>query len=74
VSAIATSRSRSLEHVRAQKVVLASATFDAEGRLMVFPDGTLPIKEITDSFQEKVFGASLNPSESVGVLIYALYP
>lgn len=45
-----------MEGIRAQKVVLASATFDHDGRLMVLPDGTLPIKEVTDSFQEKVFG------------------
>lgn len=70
MSAVATSRSRSLEHVRAQKVVLASATFDADGRLMVLPDGTLPIKEITDSFQEKVFTPPA--PDNTGVLMYTL--
>ena len=54
--AAVTSRARKMEGIRAQKVVLASATFDHDGRLMVLPDGTLPIKEVTDSFQEKVFG------------------
>lgn len=52
--AIAINQSRAYEHNRAQKIILASATFDPEGRLMVLPDGTVPTKEITDVFREKV--------------------
>lgn len=52
--AIAVNKSRSRQHNRAQKIILASATFDGEGRLMVLPDGMMPTKEITDSFREKV--------------------
>jgi hypothetical protein len=52
--AIGVKRARAQKYNRAQKIVLASATFDPLGRLMVLPDGMLPTKEITDAFREKV--------------------
>lgn len=43
-------RSRHLSSDRAQQVVLASVTFDAEGRLMVTAAGLLPSHKITDKY------------------------
>ncbi len=48
-------RSRRLSADRAQQVVLACATFDADGRLMVTPEGLLPCRKITDSYAERSF-------------------
>lgn len=48
-------RSRQRSADRAQQVVLACATFDPEGRLMVTPEGLLPCRKITDSFSERSF-------------------
>ena len=45
-------RSRRISANRAQQVVLACATFDADGRLMVTPEGLLPCQKITDSYIE----------------------
>lgn len=39
---------------RAQQVVLACATFDQEGKLMVTPGGLLPCRKITNSYIERV--------------------
>jgi len=39
---------------RAQKVVLACATFDPDGKVMLTTDGMFPCREITDSFYERV--------------------
>lgn len=39
---------------RAQKVVLACATFDPDGKIMLTTDGMFPCREITDSFHERV--------------------
>ncbi|PWW78923.1 hypothetical protein C7212DRAFT_275219 [Tuber magnatum] len=68
--AVVTSRARKMEGIRAQKIVLASATFDHDGKLMVLPDGTLPIKEVTDCFQEKSFEEALGKSHPVFHWIY----
>ena len=45
-------RARSAD--RAQQVVLAAAVFDAEGRIMVSPEGFLPNRKITNTFVERV--------------------
>lgn len=39
---------------RAQQVILACATFDPEGRLLVTPEGMIPTEKITNSFEERV--------------------
>lgn len=39
---------------RAQQVVLAVATFDAEGRFLVTPAGLLPCQTITRQFHQRV--------------------
>ena len=47
-------RSRQRSADRAQQVVLACAIFDPEGRLMVTPEGLMPCRKITDSYNERV--------------------
>ena len=47
-------RSRKLSADRAQQVVLACATFDVDGKLMVTPEGLLPSRKITGSYLERV--------------------
>jgi NO-binding membrane sensor protein with MHYT domain len=39
---------------KAQQVVLGTAIFDKQGRVLVSPEGLLPSERITDSFLEKV--------------------
>lgn len=39
---------------RAQQVVLASATFDQDGRIMVVPGDLLPSQKVTNSYIERV--------------------
>ncbi|CAD6580433.1 MAG: hypothetical protein ASARMPREDX12_009564 [Alectoria sarmentosa] len=48
-------RSRKRSADRAQQVVLACATFDPEGRIMVTPEGLLPCRKITDSYNERAW-------------------
>lgn len=48
-------RSRRRSADRAQQVVLACAIFDPEGRLMVTPEGLMPCRKITDSYNEQTF-------------------
>ncbi|OQN99051.1 hypothetical protein B0A48_14912 [Cryoendolithus antarcticus] len=50
---------------RAQKVVLASAVFDADGRILVNTDGTLPTREITDKYNSISFTDDFNASHPV---------
>lgn len=45
---------RRLAANRAQKVALAAAYFDPDGRLMVSPEGLLPSTQITDTYIERV--------------------
>ena len=47
-------RSRKLSADRAQQVVLACATFDMDGKLMVTPEGLLPCRKINGSYAERV--------------------
>jgi hypothetical protein len=39
---------------RAQQVVLATAIFDYEDKILVTPEGYLPNKKITDAWVERV--------------------
>ncbi|PMD42218.1 hypothetical protein L207DRAFT_456438 [Hyaloscypha variabilis F] len=60
--AILGQRRRARSADRAQHIVLASATFDQNGRLMVTPEGLLPSQKVTNSHSElgpdKAFGIS----------------
>lgn len=47
-------RSRQRSANRAQQVVLACATFDTDGRILVTPEGLLPCRKITNSYIERV--------------------
>lgn len=55
-------RSKARSADRAQQVVLACATFDEDGRIMVTPDGLLPCRKITNSYIERVRTAKASPS------------
>lgn len=39
---------------KAQRITLAAAVFDRNGRILVTPDGHLPSEEITSTFLQKV--------------------
>ncbi|KFY31704.1 hypothetical protein V493_00884 [Pseudogymnoascus sp. VKM F-4281 (FW-2241)] len=60
--AVVTQRRRTRSANRAQQVVLASAIFDHNGRLLVTPEGLLPNQKVTTSYVEwsfdEVFGTS----------------
>ena len=47
-------RSRQRYRDRAQQVVLACATWDSDGRLLVTPEGFLPCRKITNIYIDKV--------------------
>jgi hypothetical protein len=47
-------RRRTMTANRAQQVVLACATFDSHGRLLVTSEGLLPSQKITNSYIERV--------------------
>ena len=47
-------RRRSRSANRAQQVVLASAVFDEDGRIMVTPEGLIPNRKVTSSNMERV--------------------
>ncbi|KAI9680496.1 MAG: hypothetical protein M1817_003936 [Caeruleum heppii] len=55
VVAIVAQRRRQQSANRAKQVVLACATFDPEGRLLVTPEGLLPSQKITNSYIERSF-------------------
>ncbi|RFU36173.1 hypothetical protein B7463_g155, partial [Scytalidium lignicola] len=61
---------RRLAADRAQKVSLAAAYFDPDGRLMVSPEGLLPSRKITDAFIERSFDDVFNVSHPVFLWIY----
>jgi NO-binding membrane sensor protein with MHYT domain len=45
---------------RAQHVVIASATFDQEGKLLVTQEGLIPSRKVTKQFNQKVFRALID--------------
>ena len=47
-------RNKRTAKVKAQRLVLACAYFDGEGKLMVRQEGTLPSEKITNHYVEKV--------------------
>ncbi|KAJ4294391.1 hypothetical protein N0V90_008081 [Kalmusia sp. IMI 367209] len=50
---------------RAKQVVLAVATFDIEGRLLVTPGGLLPCQTITRQFHQRTFDEEFNTRHPV---------
>ncbi|KAF1849799.1 uncharacterized protein K460DRAFT_381714 [Cucurbitaria berberidis CBS 394.84] len=58
-------RQRRLLKDRAQQVVLAVATFDAEGRLLVSQSGLMPCQTITQQFHQRTFDDDFNTSHPV---------
>ncbi|EMC97581.1 hypothetical protein BAUCODRAFT_122015 [Baudoinia panamericana UAMH 10762] len=66
IGVIAFSRHRS--HVlktRSQKVMLACAMFDPEGRVLVTTEGVLPAREITDKYRHRTFNEDFNTAHPV---------
>jgi len=53
---------------RAQRITLAAAVFDEQGRVLVTPDGLLPSEVVTSSFLQKVCAAN-NPNSSRNILV-----
>jgi hypothetical protein len=58
-------RQRRLEKNRAAQVVLAIATFDPEGRLLVSQSGLMPCQTITQQFHQRTFDEEFNTSHPV---------
>ncbi|KAF1814551.1 hypothetical protein P152DRAFT_278803 [Eremomyces bilateralis CBS 781.70] len=50
---------------RAQHVLLASATFDPDGRLLVTQDGLLPCRKVTKSYNQQSFDDDFNTAHPV---------
>ncbi|KAI9761140.1 MAG: hypothetical protein M4579_001187 [Chaenotheca gracillima] len=63
--AVIAQRRRNRTANRAQQVVLASVTFDSEGRLMVTPEGLLPNQKITNAYVERTFDDCFDTSQPV---------
>ncbi|KAI9890699.1 MAG: hypothetical protein M1814_003768 [Vezdaea aestivalis] len=55
---------------RAQQVVLACATFDSQGRLLVTSEGLLPSQKITNSYIERSFDDIFSVSHPVFLWIF----
>jgi hypothetical protein len=54
VAAFIRGRNKHTAKIKAQRLVLACAYFDEEGKLMVTQEGTLPSEKITNHYVEKV--------------------
>jgi hypothetical protein len=57
-------RKKELED-RAQHVVLASATFDQDGKILVTPEGLLPCQKITRQYNQRSFNDEFNVAHPV---------
>lgn len=50
---------------RSQKVMLACAMFDPDGRILVTTEGVLPTREITDKYQTRTFSEDFDTTHPV---------
>jgi len=57
---------------RAQHVVLASATFDPEGKILVTQEGLLPAQKITKQYNQRSFNDEFNTSHPVFQWLYRI--
>ncbi|KAK5116696.1 hypothetical protein LTR62_007370 [Meristemomyces frigidus] len=55
---------------RSQKVMLACAMFDPDGRILVTTEGVLPAREITDKYQHRTFNDDFDTAHPVFQWIY----
>jgi hypothetical protein len=55
---------------RSQKVMLACAMFDPDGRVLVTTDGVLPSREITDKYNHRTFNDDFDTTHPVFLWIY----
>ncbi|EXJ55525.1 hypothetical protein A1O7_08453 [Cladophialophora yegresii CBS 114405] len=56
IAAFVRGRNKHTAKIKAQRLVLACAYFDDEGKLMVTQEGTLPSEKITNHYVERTFG------------------
>ncbi|KIX08420.1 uncharacterized protein Z518_03076 [Rhinocladiella mackenziei CBS 650.93] len=64
-------RNKRSARIKAQRLVLACAYFDEDGKLMVTQEGILPSEKITNRYVEKTFGEDeLNRSQSTFLWIF----
>ncbi|KAI7476272.1 hypothetical protein KC351_g9558 [Hortaea werneckii] len=50
---------------RSQKIMLACAMFDPDGRILVTTEGVMPAREITDKYQHRTFSEEFDTSHPV---------
>jgi hypothetical protein len=65
VFGILTQRRKKQLEDRAQHVVLASATFDHDGKILVTPEGLLPCQKITRQYNQRSFNDEFNVAHPV---------
>jgi hypothetical protein len=63
--AVLTQRRKKQLEDRAQHVVLASATFDQDGKILVTPEGLLPCQKITRQYNQRSFNDEFNVAHPV---------
>ncbi|KAF1988073.1 hypothetical protein K402DRAFT_40426 [Aulographum hederae CBS 113979] len=68
--ALVTQRRRKQLADRAQHVVLACATFDADGKLLVTSEGILPSQKITKQYNQRSFNDEFNVAHPVFQWLY----
>ncbi|KAK1812260.1 hypothetical protein LTR12_013349 [Friedmanniomyces endolithicus] len=56
---------RQILKTRSQKVMLACAMFDPDGRILVTTEGVLPAREITDKYQHRTFSEDFDTAHPV---------
>jgi NO-binding membrane sensor protein with MHYT domain len=70
VFALLTQRRKKQLADRAQHVVLASATFDPDGKILVTQEGLLPSQKITKQYNQRSFNDEFNVSHPVFQWLY----